>query len=93
MAHLISQKLLAGKSYYRVGGHEIRTKAVPIYEFIEEKKFAKAERVSAASAIRYSLWIMCNTKVKSVLFATHSYGRYVQLMIPSGEAVNGKRWT
>ena len=40
---------------HQVGEHEIKTKAVPICESIEERKYAKAEEVSVASVIRYSL--------------------------------------
>ena len=78
------------KSYRRVGERETKTKAGPTYEFIEGKRSVKVEGVSDASAIHYSLWIMFSIKVKSVLFCTHSYGRYVRLMIPSGEVINAR---
>ena len=78
------------KSCHQAGGHEIRTKAAPTYEFIEGKRSVKEEGASDASAIHYSLWIMFSIKVKSVLFCTHSYGRYVRLMIPNGEVINAK---
>ena len=43
-----------------------KTKAVPTYEFIEEKKSWRLEGASAASVIRYNPWTMFSIKAKSV---------------------------
>ena len=46
---------------------ELKTKAVPICESIEEKKYAKAEEVSVAGVIHYNLWIVFSIMTKGVL--------------------------